>query len=50
MNYIEIDNKKIYVRIIVRHNSSQTYLAIDDKTKQQYKIPFEMLKWDKEKV
>ena len=46
MNYIEIDNKKIYVRIIVRHSSSQTYLAIDDETKQQYKIPFGMLKWE----
>ena len=44
MSYIELDNKKIYVRVIVMHNSSRTYLVIDDETKQQYKVPFEMLK------
>ena len=46
MSYIEIDGKKVYVRIIVRHTTSRTYLAIDDDTKQQYQIAFDMLKWE----
>ena len=46
MGYIKIDNKKIYVRIIVRHNTSRTYIAINDETKQEYVIPFDAIKYD----
>lgn len=46
MGYIKIDNKKIYVRIIVRHNTSRTYVTIDDETKQEYIISFDDLKYD----
>jgi hypothetical protein len=41
--YIEYQGKEVPVRIIVRHQTSKTYLVIDDETKQQYQIPFKML-------
>mgnify|MGYP003118517465 FL=1 len=46
--YIEVKGKKIYVRVYMKHNSSGTYTAINDDTKQKYRFPFEMLKYENE--